>query len=125
MSNWAPDPEWQANLDRLITEHGEWQGESPKAMRNGLLQAVVSRDELQGEEQARWHISLAHADRVPTWEELTACGHDLRPGVPFAVGIPPKSWWINVHPNVLHLWELRDWPLIKQWKAERRGDRPT
>ena len=25
----------------------------------------------------------------------------------------------------LHLWELRDWPLIEQWKSERRGDRPT
>lgn len=125
---WAPDLDWQANLDRLLAERGQadWPGgEPPRAMRSGLLQAVVSRDLLPPEEQPRWHISLAHKDRIPVWEELAACAHELRPGVPFALGVPPRSWWINVHPHVLHLWELRDWPLIEQWKAERRGDRPT
>lgn len=107
---WVPDLDWQANLDRLLAERGQadWPGgEPPRAMRSG------------------WHIALAHRDRIPVWEELAACAHDLRPGVPFALGVPPRSWWINVHPHVLHLWELRDWPLIEQWKAERRGDRPT
>jgi hypothetical protein len=51
--------------------------------------------------------------------------HALRPGVPFVLGIPPRSWWMNIHPHVLHAWETRDWLLIDQWRANRRGDAPS
>jgi hypothetical protein len=39
--------------------------------------------------------------------------------------VPPRSWWINVHPHVLHLYEIKDMALTAQWRAEARGDRPT
>jgi hypothetical protein len=88
--------------------------------------ALVGREPLAPPDgDLRWHISLRAADRIPTWEELSATAHELRPGVPFVVGVPPKSWWINVHEHVLHLWEPRDPNLLAQWQAERRGDTPT
>lgn len=78
----------------------------------------------------RWHISVRSGDpgvdgRVPTWEELVDTAHALRPGVPFVVGIPPRSWWMSVHPDVLHLVETKDEPLIETWRANAQGDTPT
>lgn len=86
------------------------------------LIALVSRDEIEPGD-LRWHISLRHEKRIPTWDELAACGHDLRPGVCFCIGVPPRSWWMNLHENVLHLWELRDQPIMAQWRAESQQGR--
>ena len=86
-----------------LPEDQEWPGVAPQAYSKGdLLFALVSRDEIAKDDQ-RWHISLRHKSRIPTWEELVMAGHELRPGVVFVIGLPPKSWWINVHPHVLHL----------------------
>ena len=73
----------------------------------------------------RWHLSLQGPGRVPTWRELAAAAHELRPGVGFVASVPPKSLWMNVHPHVLHLWECGDPALIEEWKVNARGDRPT
>jgi hypothetical protein len=45
--------------------------------------------------------------------------------VPFVVGVPPRSWWMNVHPDVLHLVETRDQALIESWRDERQGHAVT
>jgi hypothetical protein len=114
----------------LVELWKELRGPTPRSFQhsNGLT-ALMSRDPIADDDE-RWHISLRYGDvgrdgRVPSWEELVATAHELRPGVPFVVGVPPRSWWMNVHPHVLHLWELRDRPLLEQWRAERQGDRPT
>lgn len=74
----------------------------------------------------RWHISVAGRDRkVAPWKTMTAIAHQLRPGVVFVIGVPPKSWWINIHPGALHLWELCDENLTAQWRSERMGMAPT
>ena len=73
----------------------------------------------------RWHLSVRHERRVPTWDELAAACHELRPGVVFVLAVPPRSWWINVHEFVLHAWEVRDENLTEMWRAEGRGDEPT
>jgi hypothetical protein len=86
--------------------------------------AIVSRDELVPGDD-RWHLSISGENDVPPWSVIATIGHDLRPGVPMALGVPPRSWWINVHPHTLHLWELNDENLIDQWRAERRGQTPT
>lgn len=122
-SPWQRDHEWEASV--RAQAGGEWDGEAPCCYRKGLLAAIVTRDRLRGDPLPRWHISVSHRDRVPSWEELAAAAHALRPGVPLAVGVPPRSWWINVHPHVLHLWELRDEALIAAWRDERRGDEPS
>ena len=38
----------------------------------------------------------------------------VRPGVHFVIMVPPKSWWMNVHPYTLHLWETADQALIEE-----------
>lgn len=102
----------------------------PIARRNGQLTALIGREHWRGESQPRWHISLRYGDpgvngRVPTWEEIVMACHELRPGVPFVMGVPPRSWWVNTHPDVLHMWEARDPALVAQWRENAQGQRPT
>jgi hypothetical protein len=73
----------------------------------------------------RWHISVAGQDDVPRWRDLVAIAHELRPGVAFVVGVPPRSHWMSVHPHCLHLWETHDENLTAQWMAERQGSTPS
>jgi hypothetical protein len=91
--------------------------------------ALMGR-EPYGPDDMRWHISVRHGEvnvdgRIPTWDEMVDTAHALRPGVPFVVGVPPRSWWMNVHPHVLHLIETKDQPLIARWREERMGTPPT
>lgn len=85
---------------------------------------LVSRDPIE-DGDPRWHISVTGHEDVPRWRDLVAIAHRLRPGVCFVVGVPPRSWWINVHPNCLHLWETKDGNLEALWRLEAQGHRPT
>lgn len=128
-----------ALADRAVTRNAEWtrrpfpaealpawkavNGEHPPPEcyqhRNGLS-AMVGR-ERWADGTRRWHVSLRFGNpgvsgRVPSWDELVDALHALRPGVPFVIGVPPRSWWMNVHPDVLHAWETRDQGLINEWR---------
>jgi len=89
--------------------------------------ALVGRERCGGLETSplRWHISLQGPGRIPTWDELVEAAHKLRPGVPFVIGVPPRSLWMNVHPHVLHLWETADAALLEEWRTNTRGDAPS
>lgn len=119
---WTRDHKWERAITDALGDR--WKGEPPRCWRKGFLSAMQSRDEI-ADGDLRWHISIQHRDRIPNWEELVEAAHELRPGIVFVIAVPPRSWWINVHPNVMHLHEIRDEPLIEQWRLEGRGDRPT
>lgn len=92
----------------------------PKAYGNGDLRAFVGYEPLEHPhgDQRRWHISVQGPGRVPTWEEVRDAAHELRPGIIFGLAVVPRSWWINVNEFVLHLWEVKDEPLINSWRRE-------
>lgn len=76
----------------------------------------------------RWHISaavVAPEPRVPSWAELVGLAHQLRPGVGFVISVPPRSLWMNVHSDVLHLTESRDEGLWAEWRANALGHDPS
>lgn len=86
---------------------------------------IVTRDPVAPGDE-RWHVSVSGRDnKVPDWATMAAVGHELRPGVPFVIGVPPKSWWINLAEGCLHLYESKDTNLIEQWRFEGRGDKPS
>jgi hypothetical protein len=95
----------------------------PVVHRHKRLEALLGREPVgpdqENLEDLRWHLSVRGPDRVPTWPELVDAAHSIRPGVVFCVPMPPRDWWINVHPHVLHVWEIRDTNLIEQWRSER------
>jgi len=87
---------------------------------------IVNREPAGGGlDHLRWHVSVSRRDRLPEWAEFAEIVHQVRPGVAFALPLPPKSWWINVHEFTLHAWEVKDEPLVRQWRLEARGDRPS
>ena len=75
------------------------------------LHVLVGSAELwksEGLDGEPWdHVSVSKVDKPPTWEEmcyvkLLFFGDD-ECVVQFH---PPKSQYVNLHPNVLHLWKL-------------------
>lgn len=118
--SWRQIPLPKAMLDQWTgTEFG-----APRMYQQGGVRALVGRERWT-DGTARWHISVSTETRVPTWAELSTAAHELRPGVPFCMGVPPKSWWVNIHPNVLHLWETNDPGLLEEWRQNARGDTPS
>lgn len=125
---WEHHAEWEQQVRRV------WEGQdlplalAPSCFRhpNGCS-AMVGREPAGGGEHdpLRWHISVTGPDRIPTWEEMVAAAHDLRPGVVFVVGIPPRTWWMNVHPHVLHAWETTDEQLVREYRVNATGQEPT
>lgn len=67
-------------------------------------------------ESGRWHLSISHPFRLPTWDEINAARDALIPAdVWLCQPMPPKAYWINLHSFCLHLWQIRDHDLIAQW----------
>jgi hypothetical protein len=60
-------------------------------------------------ESGRWHLSIAHPDRYPTWDEIREARYALVPNhVTMAMLLPPRQEYVNIHPHCFHLWEVRD-----------------
>jgi hypothetical protein len=82
------------------------------------LAAIRSRDAVPGT-AGRWHLSVSHRDRVPTWGELGFARDCLLPAdVWLMVAHPPRRYWINYDRRVLHLWEFSDPALIALFREE-------
>jgi hypothetical protein len=122
-----------AEFDQLWRERDP-DVQPPRAYQNpNGLTALVGREPYgtdYDDPDIRWHISLRYGDpgvngRVPSWDELVTAAHELRPGVCFVVGIPPRSWWMNHHPHVLHLVETRDESLVESFRANAMGHAPS
>lgn len=88
--------------------------------RDGLY-VVISRDplprsvasqQITGKKKTdpdwRWHVTVGNDTRRATWEEARDAAHELRPGITFALLIPPIGWWTNVDSRAIHLWEVKD-----------------
>jgi hypothetical protein len=125
VSAWTQQPvpqemieQWAANLPGQA---------APRLFTRGELRAMLGREPCGGapEDPPRWHLSISHPDRVPSWEEVRDACHELRPGVTFSIGIPPRSMWLNEHDHVLHAWETVDEALFAEYRTNARGDTPT
>lgn len=69
----------------------------------------------------RWlHLSVAHSQRLPTWEELKEA-KELFLGDRVAICIFPQAKdWVNIHTNCLHLWACLDGPIVPNFAEEGR-----
>jgi hypothetical protein len=38
--------------------------------------------------------------------------------VPFALALPPRDWWLNLHQHCLHVLEVTDPVLLELWRFE-------
>jgi len=57
----------------------------------------------------RWHLSASCSDRLPTYHEMKKLRYEHIPDkAQMAMIFPPKSEFVNVHENCLHLWEIKE-----------------
>lgn len=95
-----------------MREHG-----IPAGMVKGLRIATMGKCRIiVAQEQGRWHLSISHPWRLPTWDEINAARDAMIPAdVWLCQPMPPKAFWINLHAYCLHLWEVHDRQLLEQW----------
>jgi hypothetical protein len=62
------------------------------------------------EDGSEWlHISASYPDRVPSWEDLRFLKSALvGPDADAIIVFPKQREYVNIHPNVLHLWSRLD-----------------
>jgi hypothetical protein len=114
-------PDLREDVDRVFSANG-WArtlvaGLPPNAHvfihQEKHLSAIRSKD------GGRWHLSVAHRDRVPTWGELGFARDSLLPAdLWMMVPHPPRKYWLNLNARVLHLWEFVDPELQAQFAFE-------
>jgi hypothetical protein len=64
---------------------------------------------LPPEAKLLWHVSVAHAHRYPTWDELADIRYELIPDdVTMAMLLPPIDDYVNAHDFCFHLWQIED-----------------
>lgn len=70
------------------------------------LRAIVSRDGPDG----YWHLSVSKWNGMyPNWDEIADARYDLLPhDIDVGLVLPPPKDYINHHPGVLQLTEIRD-----------------
>ena len=65
-------------------------------------------------EEGKWHLSIAHADRDPTWEEIKHARYHFVPNeIHMVMALPPKEFYLNFHPHAFHLWQLHEYKLCE------------
>lgn len=71
--------------------------------RKRQLSVLVSKD------SGRWHLSIAHPRRYPSWDEVHAARYEFIPDeIYMMMGLPPKAVYVNVHDHCFHLWEAQE-----------------
>jgi hypothetical protein len=75
----------------------------------GDCSVLVASEPAAGDGSHLWHLSIAHPDRYPTWDEIHDARYRLVPdAVTMAMFLPPRDEYVNVHPNCFHLWQGQD-----------------
>lgn len=56
-----------------------------------------------------WHLSVSHAHRYPSWDEIADVRYELVPDeVTMALLLSPPDEYINAHEFCFHLWQIDD-----------------
>jgi hypothetical protein len=76
------------------------------------LRVIVSHDPTS--RGLRWHLSISHASRYPTWDEIKTARYlateleDVEVMAQLLPKINDESEWVNTHDNVFHLHEIKE-----------------
>ena len=82
-----------------------------KAVADGYLQVITSREQYEESQSHLLHVSVAHwfapgkPGRYPTWDEQVEACRRFAPGKRMASYIVPQEEHINLHPTAFHWWE--------------------
>jgi hypothetical protein len=69
---------------------------------------IVSKD------KGLWHLSISCPGKLPSYDQVKKARYKYLPDVKYAAQIfPPPEEFVNLHPFVLHVWELHP----SEWKG--------
>jgi len=72
----------------------------------GELIILVGREPVS-EKEKRWHLSISHPTRYPSWEEIKLARYELCPqDITMAMLLTPPENYVDIHKNCFHLWQL-------------------
>lgn len=95
--------------------------------RIGNTAAIVTRENVAAVTDPaadfRWHLSLAHPERRPTWEEFEI-GMKLLPDDQHYGMAFPHSGYAPKNAQAIDIWELHDGALTERWEYDSVVDRP-
>jgi hypothetical protein len=58
-------------------------------------------------EDERWHLSISHPARYPSWDEIKKARYDLCPkDITMVMFLPPPAEYVNVHNYCFHLHQI-------------------
>jgi len=104
---------------KLPREVAETLAEGTRAYIMGECGVFVSLEPIEIVYPKRWHLSISHQTRFPTWGEIGEARDQLIPADVFmCVPFPPRAHWLSIHRNCFHLWEFRDDALREQMILE-------
>jgi len=76
---------------------------------SGNVRATIILEAEMHEGQAWWHLSFSFVDRMPTWPEMAEIKDWILGTSSTAVQVaPPRAQYVNINPNVLHLFTRLD-----------------
>jgi hypothetical protein len=74
---------------------------------NNNLAIICGREPCGPAGAMRWHLSISHHHRNPTWEEIRDARYVLIPeDVMVAMFLPPRTEYVNAHRYCFHLYEI-------------------
>lgn len=69
----------------------------------GECSVIVTR------EYGKWHLSIAHPSRHPTWNEIAEARYRILPkGITAAMLLPPLEEYVNLHSHCFQVFEISD-----------------
>lgn len=75
-----------------------------EAWQYGECRVILSQEWHRG--ALRWHMSISHPERYPTWDELRDARYTFTPSdVVMVMVLPQPEQYVNTHPNVFQLHE--------------------
>lgn len=71
------------------------------------LKVIVGLEPHHIRPEYRWHLSISHPDRYPTWDEIKAARYRFVPKeITMAMLLPPPDEYVNIDSNCFHLHQL-------------------
>lgn len=77
----------------------------------GECHVILAREPGGINGERRWHLTISHPSRHPTWDEIKTVRYRLLPlEICFAIMLPPPEYYVNVpaQDHVFQLWEIED-----------------
>lgn len=82
---------------------------------------VIASATIQDDGKPWIHVSLSHNERIPTWGELRTVKELFLGDVHAYQVLPPKALYVNLKPNVLHLFSCMDGPQLPEFSGDVPG----